>query len=308
MSSIEPTFGDQIKTGNKFFDFMEAAATWSGKDYIVVKKELYVDQFDREKINESSAIKTIKNIARVILFPLTLIALVFKAINRGRLSSMKKQKKIALDKIKNAKDLRCNMESYIPKNMKGDKDVGLAAVKGNGGLYNFLSETLKEDPDIALEAVAQNPYLFTGSLTENMKRRNEVIMAGVKKNAAVLSYVDGKDITEEIILQAIQTGYSSLKLMEAWEVDGVMKFYPIVIYSAPDGIIFDYAPPSLKSDPKVVMKAMKLDPRSYEVASEDAKDDPGLKALYESKVELQVEEIPGDDRSIPLKEPTVERR
>ena len=49
------------------------------------------------------------------------------------------------------------MLQYVAKELRGDKDVVLAAVKDDGMQYMYASEKLKADRDIIRESIMNTP-------------------------------------------------------------------------------------------------------------------------------------------------------
>jgi hypothetical protein len=87
---------------------------------------------------------------------------------------LKKDKQVVLAAVNNSKFGFAILSAH--SSFLSDKDVALAAIYQNSGLFHSLNDNLKEDKDFVLAAVSQNPRLFE-ILNQNLKDDKEVVLA-----------------------------------------------------------------------------------------------------------------------------------
>ena len=78
-------------------------------------------------------------------------------------------------------ELEADALQFASYELKGDKEVVMAAVAQNGLALKWASNALKGDKEFVMAAVAQNGFALAYALNE-FKRDKEVVMAAVKNN------------------------------------------------------------------------------------------------------------------------------
>uniref|UniRef100_A0A7S3Q607 DUF4116 domain-containing protein n=2 Tax=Chaetoceros debilis TaxID=122233 RepID=A0A7S3Q607_9STRA len=75
----------------------------------------------------------------------------------------------------------------LPKKLKADKDVVMAAVTQDGGALEYATEKLKGDREVVLAAVTQNGRALKYA-AEELKGDREFMLAAVTQDVRALEY------------------------------------------------------------------------------------------------------------------------
>ena len=76
---------------------------------------------------------------------------------------------------------------FASANLKGDKELVLAAVAQKGVVLRYASEDLKGDKELVLAAVMQDGYALDYA-SEDLKCHKEVVLVAVTQNGGALKY------------------------------------------------------------------------------------------------------------------------
>jgi hypothetical protein len=121
---------------------------------------------------------------------------------------------------------------FIPKELKGNRDFALQAVKIDGLIIGFLDPKFKKDEELYLEALKQNGSSIR-YLSDELKNNSSIGMLAVDRSPISYLYLSNKlQLNRKIILKAL-------------EKNGT------ILFSIPD--------PTLKNDVELILKAIQHD-------------------------------------------------
>jgi hypothetical protein len=123
------------------------------------------------------------------------------------------------------KELRKNGYSlrYVNRNLRGDFEVVMTAVKQDGYALEFASDEMRNDKRIAMEVVKNDGYLLQ-LVGSKMRNDREVVMTAVKQSGVCIPYVSEELRNDkEIILEVVRNNsgflqYASEELRNDLEV------------------------------------------------------------------------------------------
>ena len=100
---------------------------------------------------------------------------------------------------------------HASEELKGDREVVMAALKQNGYALQHASEELKGDREVVMAAVKQNGYALRQAC-EELKGDREVIMAAVKQNGNALFYASEELKSDrEVVMAALKQNGDALR-------------------------------------------------------------------------------------------------
>jgi len=128
---------------------------------------------------------------------------------------------------------------FASKEMKGDKEVVLAAVNQRGLALHYTSEELKRDKEVILAAVNQDGRAFEYASGE-LKGDKEVVLAAVKQNGYALLYASEEmKGDKEVVLVAFHQFQIALKFASPALRNGGLRDYVFQLlgsYTVPSSV------------------------------------------------------------------------
>ena len=183
----------------------------------------------------------------------------------------------------------------LPDELRGDREIVLAAVRNNGYELQYAAEELKKDRDIVLTAVAQNGEALRYAAEELQKDR-EIVLAAVTQNGEALQFA-ARELKRdrEIVLTAVTQNGFALYVAE----EELKKDREIVLTAVTQNVgALDYAAEELKKDREIVLTAVTQDGFALAFAAEELQKDREivLEAVRRNGFALQFarEELKGD--------------
>jgi len=162
---------------------------------------------------------------------------------------------------------------HVGKELKGDKELVLLAVKQNWQALKYASKELRDDKDVVIEAVKKYGSALCYA-SQELKNDKELVLLAVKQNGDALKYASQelKSDKELVLLAVKQNGhalkYASQELRDDKEVLlGAVK---------QDWWALQHATPELKKDKELVLLAVKQDWWALCYASQELKGDKGV--------------------------------
>ena len=105
----------------------------------------------------------------------------------------------------------CYALKYATEEMKGDREIVMAAVSKHGHTLQYATEELKGDREIVMAAVSKHGFALVYA-TEEMKGEREIVMAAVSQDGSALRYATQEMKGErEIVMAAVSTNGLALR-------------------------------------------------------------------------------------------------
>ncbi|CAK9011112.1 Calcium-dependent protein kinase 26 [Durusdinium trenchii] len=151
----------------------------------------------------------------------------------------------------------------LSEELRGDKELVLAAVSANGWCLEFASFLLRGDRDVAMAAV-QSDAAALEFVSESLKRDRGVVLAAAQRNGWALAFAPDLQADKEIVLAAVASNPLSLQFASE-----ELRSDPQVVLKAVSlkGCALRFAAPHLRRDSKIVRSAVKSDAAAIELAS-----------------------------------------
>lgn len=103
------------------------------------------------------------------------------------------------------------MLAHASEEIRSDLGVVMTAVKNNGQVWRFASDTLQNNRELAMLTVQRNPGMLR-HLSEEFQNDHEVVMAAVQKNGYALQFASpALRGNREIVITAVRSNQSALQ-------------------------------------------------------------------------------------------------
>jgi uncharacterized membrane protein YqjE len=160
-------------------------------------------------------------------------------------------------------------ETLSPE-LKGDKEVALAAVTNEGMTLKFASPELKSDKEVVLASVKQNGSALEFASLE-LKSDKEVVLSSVKQNGSALEFASLElKSDKEVVLAAVTNKgmaleFASPELLANKEI--------VLVAVSQNCNVFKYLSDEFKRDPEIVLATLTHSQGEYELrhASDELK-------------------------------------
>ena len=134
---------------------------------------------------------------------------------------------------------------YVPKELKNDREIVMAAVKYKGFSLRYASDELKNDFEIVIAAIQICRYALEYA-SDELKHNREIVLVAVQSSGYALEYAsDELKHNREIVLVAVRK----------------------------DGGALRFASEKFKNDREIVLAAVRKNGHALEYASEEFKND-----------------------------------
>jgi hypothetical protein len=218
-------------------------------------------------------------------------------------SSFCNDKEIVLEAIK-AESITVTFFEYVSKELRGDKEVALAALaKDIGSVYNLLSKELKADSDL-LDILVKNAYsddIQFEDLDDSLKQDNKALLQLLTNDSRYLESIDGSYLSlkehRDIFVAAFASEDNS-RAPDRWEFEEILGGFPEIVEDRElveltlkaDGGSLEHLPSTCQKDKELVrlavVKSERTSSRNHgastqniEYASDDLKNDEELALL-----------------------------
>jgi hypothetical protein len=183
------------------------------------------------------------------------------------------------DRTKWRQMVKQNPHSFVkaPEEAKADGPVCFDAVKKDGLLLEHCSKIMQSNRNIVLEAVKNNAEAIHYA-DESMRADADIVQHMVRQRGQLLRLASEElrgnlDLVLEVVHDLWFTAEyvaDSLRFSE--------EFWKEVIEQDPETgwMAFSYAPVELRSDPALMMEAIKVDPMAFKFASDELRNDSGF--------------------------------
>ena len=211
-------------------------------------------------------------------------------------------KEIVLEAIK--ADTRMVFFEYVSEELRGDKEVALAALaKDIGGVYSLLSDELKADSDV-LDILVKNAYsddIQFEDLDDSLKQDKNALLQLLTNDSRYLESIDGSYLSlkehRDIFVAAFASEENS-RGPDRWEFKEILGGFPeiaedrelVELALKADGGSLEYLPSTCQKDKELVrlavVKSERTSSRNHgastqniEYASDDLKNNEELALL-----------------------------
>jgi hypothetical protein len=184
---------------------------------------------------------------------------------------------------------------YVDDELRGDKQVALAAVESRGLALEFCSDELQDDQDVALQAVEQNGLALT-FCSDGLRNTEEIVYAAL--TSAGLALCDAsEDFRNDV--DAVRFAIEQDPLAFPYAGESIFKDEEIVTlavgacghmlsYASADlcnkldvvmaavrnsGMALQFVPAKMRADPDVVREAILQEGLALQYASENVQND-----------------------------------
>ena len=185
-------------------------------------------------------------------------------------------RKFMLKKISNDKWKWCTLNnmpiytSLLCDELRGDKEVVLAAVKIDARALQFASDNLKNDKKVMLAAVRNNAKALQFA-PDDLKNDKEIVLTAVRNNGETLKFAsDNLKNDKKVMLAAVQKRGKALQLAS----DDLKNDKEIVLTAVRNnGKALQFASDDFKNDREIVLTAVRNNGETLKFLSENLKND-----------------------------------
>ena len=140
--------------------------------------------------------------------------------------SLRSQKKFILEVIESLDTPSGDLYfSYVPEELKQDREVAYAAVSKDGDCLSDVSEILRNDKELVLAALKTGGSYTFKYASDELRQNRDVIIQAVTYRGSNLEWAKAFQNDKEVVLAAL---------------------------SNPDSYVFEMISPELRADPDVI--------------------------------------------------------
>ena len=186
--------------------------------------------------------------------------------------------------------------SYVKQDLRGKKNVVLAAVKNCGLALEYASDKLRDDKEIVLEAVKQTGASIEYA-SDKLKNMKSIAEAAVSNDASALDYLS-ESLKDDaaIVLFAVKQDPNALRWASERLKNNKEIVQAAVSIKSLIGTALEYASEEMKGDKEVVLAAVETYGSALYYASEELKADKdvvkaAIKQAGKDALEFAVKEL-----------------